>query len=113
MGRVGLATRRDSGLRFLHDCAALALTAIMLAVPYAYEAVQWASAAYLLHLAWGAVKPAARSVLEARHDLAIDGLQKLFAMGFFTNLEPENRCSLPFAAAVRRSRPRDCPRKLL
>ncbi|MFD2261772.1 LysE family translocator [Lacibacterium aquatile] len=67
-------------------CAAFGLTALLLAVPMAYEVIQWAGAAYLLYMAWNSVKPGARSVLEPRHDLAIDGPRKLFAMGLFTNL---------------------------
>lgn len=67
-------------------CAAFGLTALMLAVPYAYDAVRWVGAAYLLYLAWSAVRPGARSALEARRDLAIDGTGRLFAMGFATSL---------------------------
>jgi threonine/homoserine/homoserine lactone efflux protein len=66
--------------------AAIGLTAILVAVPYAYESVQWAGAAYLLYLAWNAVKPGARSVLSPRTDIGIDGPRKLFTMGFVTNL---------------------------
>lgn len=67
-------------------CAAFGLTALLLTLPFAYEAVQWAGAAYLLYLAWSAVRPGARSVLEPRRDLARDGTDKLFAMGFATSL---------------------------
>lgn len=67
-------------------CAAFGLTALLLAVPFAYAAIQWAGAAYLLYLAWNAVRPGARSVLEPRSDLAVDGPGRLFAMGFVTNL---------------------------
>lgn len=75
-------------LGFVFDmvCAAFGLTAILLAVPYAYEAIQWAGAVYLIYLAWNAVKPGARSVLSPRTDLDIDGPRKLFTMGFITNL---------------------------
>ncbi|MFN4282502.1 MAG: LysE family translocator [Alphaproteobacteria bacterium] len=66
--------------------AALGLTALLIAVPFAYEALQWAGAAYLLWLAWNAVKPGARSALEPRRDLAFDGPAKLFVMGLVTNL---------------------------
>jgi threonine/homoserine/homoserine lactone efflux protein len=67
-------------------CAALGLTALLIAVPFAYEALRWAGAAYLLWLAWNAVKPGACSVLQPRADLAHDGPGKLFAMGLVTNL---------------------------
>jgi threonine/homoserine/homoserine lactone efflux protein len=67
-------------------CAALGLTALLVTVPLAYRALQWAGAGYLLWMAWNAVKPGARSVLQPRTDLAIDGPRRLFAMGFLTNL---------------------------
>ncbi len=66
--------------------AALGLTALLIAVPFAYETLQWAGAAYLLWMAWNAIKPGARSVLQPRHDLAFDGPRKLFFMGLLTNL---------------------------
>ncbi|MGQ3003866.1 MAG: LysE family translocator [Hydrogenophaga sp.] len=65
--------------------AAVGLTALFMAVPLAYEILRWAGAAYLLYLAWQAVKPGARSPFEAR-DLPQDSPRKLFAMGFLTNL---------------------------
>jgi threonine/homoserine/homoserine lactone efflux protein len=65
--------------------AAIGLTALFLAVPLAYEVLKWAGAAYLLYLAWQAVKPGARSPFEARA-LAEDPPGKLFAMGFLTNV---------------------------
>ncbi|MFT3758681.1 LysE family translocator [Thauera sp.] len=65
--------------------AAIGVTALFVAVPFAYEALKWAGAAYLLYLAWQAVKPGARSPFEAR-DLPVDPPRKLFLMGFITNL---------------------------
>ncbi|MDR7094350.1 LysE family translocator [Hydrogenophaga laconesensis] len=65
--------------------AAAGLTALFMAVPMAYEILKWAGAAYLLYLAWQAVKPGARSPFEAR-ELPQDSPRKLFAMGFLTNL---------------------------
>jgi threonine/homoserine/homoserine lactone efflux protein len=65
--------------------AALGLTALFMAVPLAYELLKWVGAAYLLYLAWEAVKPGARSAFEAR-ELPDDGPIKLFAMGFLTNV---------------------------
>jgi threonine/homoserine/homoserine lactone efflux protein len=66
-------------------CAAFGITALLLAVPFAYEALRFAGAAYLLWLAWQAVKPGGRSPFQVRK-LAIDSPRKLFAMGFVTNL---------------------------
>jgi threonine/homoserine/homoserine lactone efflux protein len=64
--------------------AAIGITALFLAIPLAYEALKWLGAAYLLYLAWQAVKPGARSPFEARQ-LPEDPPSKLFLMGFVTN----------------------------
>src|SRR3712207_927610 len=66
-------------------CAAFGITALVFAVPYACDALRLAGAAYLLYLAWQAVKPGGRSPFSVR-DLPVDGPRKLFAMGFLTNL---------------------------
>ncbi|OOY09437.1 LysE family translocator [Thioclava sp. F36-7] len=73
------------GFVFYMLCAAFGITAIVLAVPYAYDALRMAGALYLLWLAWQAVRPGGRSAFETR-DLPVDGPRKLFAMGFVTNL---------------------------
>jgi threonine/homoserine/homoserine lactone efflux protein len=65
---------------------ALGLTALMLAVPLAYEAVKLAGAAYLLWMAWTSVRPGAGSALQPRRDLKVDRPGRLFAMGFLTSL---------------------------
>lgn len=67
-------------------CAAFGITALLLAVPFAYDAIRWAGAAYLLYLAWSAVRPGARPLFEARNDLKVDSGKRLFAMGLLTNL---------------------------
>lgn len=66
-------------------CAALGITALVLAVPYAYDALRIGGALYLLYLAWQAVKPGGRSPFQVR-DLPADSTRKLFVMGFLTNL---------------------------
>ena len=66
-------------------CAAFGITALLLAVPYAYDAIRIAGAAYLLWLAWQAVRPGGRSPFQVR-DLPQDGPRKLFLMGLLTNL---------------------------
>ncbi|MPQ93613.1 LysE family translocator [Thioclava sp. JE_KL1] len=73
------------GFVFYMLCAAFGITAIVLAVPYAYDALRIAGALYLLWLAWQAVRPGGRSAFETR-ELPIDGPRKLFVMGFVTNL---------------------------
>ncbi|AVY95638.1 threonine/homoserine/homoserine lactone efflux protein [Microvirgula sp. AG722] len=66
-------------------CAALGITALVLAVPYAYDALRLGGALYLLYLAWQAVRPGGRSPFQVR-DLPADSPRKLFMMGFVTNL---------------------------
>jgi threonine/homoserine/homoserine lactone efflux protein len=66
-------------------CAAFGITALLFAVPYAYDALRLSGAAYLLWLAWQALKPGGRSPFQVKA-LKVDGPRKLFAMGFVTNL---------------------------
>ena len=65
--------------------AAFGITAVLLAVPYAYDTIRLAGAAYLLWLAWQAVRPGGRSPFQVR-DLPPDNRRRLFLMGFMTNL---------------------------
>ncbi|MBR1217377.1 LysE family translocator [Bradyrhizobium sp. U87765 SZCCT0131] len=65
--------------------AAFGITAFMMAVPYAYDALRFAGAAYLLWMAWQALKPNGRSPLEVK-TLSIDSPRRLFTMGFLTSL---------------------------
>ena len=65
-------------------CAAFGITALLFAVPYAYDALDWA--ARPICCGWrGRRSPRALAVLQV-HDLPVDGPRKLFAMGFVTNL---------------------------
>lgn len=73
------------GFVFYVLCAAFGITALMMAVPYAYDALRLAGALYLLYLAWQAIRPGGRSPFQVR-DLPQDGPRKLFAMGFATTL---------------------------
>jgi threonine/homoserine/homoserine lactone efflux protein len=73
------------GFVFYMLCAAFGITALLFAVPYAYDALRLGGAAYLLWLAWQALKPNGRSPFQVKK-LAIDSPRKLFAMGFITNL---------------------------
>jgi threonine/homoserine/homoserine lactone efflux protein len=73
------------GFVFYMLCAAFGITALLFAVPYAYDALRLTGAAYLLWLAWQAMKPNGRSPFQVR-ELAVDRPRKLFAMGFVTNL---------------------------
>ncbi|WP_109481276.1 LysE family translocator [Paraburkholderia sp. C35] len=73
------------GFVFYMFCAAFGITALLLAVPFAYDALRFGGALYLLYLAWQAVKPGGRSPFQVR-DLPVDSPRKLFTMGFVTNL---------------------------
>jgi threonine/homoserine/homoserine lactone efflux protein len=66
-------------------CAAFGITALVLAVPYAYDALRIGGALYLLYLAWQALRPGGRSPFQLR-DLPPDSPRRLFAMGLLTNL---------------------------
>jgi threonine/homoserine/homoserine lactone efflux protein len=65
--------------------AAFGITAILAAVPFAYDALRFAGAGYLAWLAWNALRPSGASPFEPR-DLPIDRPAKLFGMGLLTNL---------------------------
>ncbi|MEO7547001.1 MAG: LysE family translocator [Ramlibacter sp.] len=65
--------------------ATLGLSAVLLAVPVAFTAIKLAGAAYLLWLAWQAVRPGGSSPFEPRA-LPHDSPLRLFQMGLVTNL---------------------------
>jgi len=65
--------------------AALGLTAVLLAVPLAFDAIKVAGAAYLLWLAWDAVRPGGAAPFQPR-TLPHDPPGRLFRMGLLTNL---------------------------
>lgn len=73
------------GLTVYMLCAAFGITALLMAVPYAYDVLRFCGAAYLLWLAWITVKPGGISALEVRN-LPPDRPRRLFAMGLLTSL---------------------------
>jgi threonine/homoserine/homoserine lactone efflux protein len=85
--KAGLISLGGVGLGFLvyMVAAALGVTALLLAVPLAYEVLRLTGAAYLLYLAWQALKPGGRSPFQIRN-LPVDSPRKLFTMGLLTNL---------------------------
>jgi threonine/homoserine/homoserine lactone efflux protein len=85
--KAGLISLGGVGLGFMvyMVAAALGITALLFAVPVAYDALRLTGAAYLLYLAWQALKPGGRSPFQVR-DLPVDSARRLFAMGFLTNL---------------------------
>jgi threonine/homoserine/homoserine lactone efflux protein len=73
------------GFVFYMLCAAFGVTALLMAVPYAYDALRVGGALYLLWLAWQTARPGGRSPFQVR-DLPRDGAGRLFTMGLVTNL---------------------------
>ncbi len=73
------------GFVFYMLCSAFGITALLFAVPFAYDALRFAGAAYLLWLAWQALKPGGRSPFQVKA-LPVDSPPRLFAMGLLTNL---------------------------
>lgn len=84
---AGLVSLAGVLLGFVAHLAAatLGLTAVLGAVPLAFDALRLAGAAYLLWLAWDALRPGGGSPFVAKQ-LPIDGPAKLFRMGLLTNL---------------------------
>ncbi len=72
------------GFMFYMLCAALGITALVMAVPLAYDALRIAGALYLLWLAWQSLR-SGTSPFQVR-TLTPDSPRKLFAMGLVTNL---------------------------
>ena len=66
--------------------AALGLSVVFVALPMLYDAVRWAGAAYLLWLAWDAVRPQGGGGLFARRDLPAVAPGRLFRMGLLTSI---------------------------
>jgi threonine/homoserine/homoserine lactone efflux protein len=85
--KAGLVSLGGVALAFIVYllCAGLGITALLFAVPFAYDLLRMAGVAYLLYLAWQAMKPGGRSPFEVR-TLPEDSPRKLLAMGFLTNL---------------------------
>ncbi|MFY3136345.1 LysE family translocator [Achromobacter xylosoxidans] len=73
------------GFIFYVLCAALGLTVLLMSVPYAYDALRFGGALYLLYLAWQAVRPGGRSPFQVR-ELPASSPRTLFTMGLVTNL---------------------------
>ncbi|MFU9138492.1 LysE family translocator [Erwinia tasmaniensis] len=72
------------GFIFYMLCAAMGITALIMAVPLAYDALRIVGALYLLYMAWQAIF-GGRSPFQLRN-LPPDSDPKLFTMGLLTNL---------------------------
>lgn len=65
--------------------AAFGITALLFAVPLAYDALRLAGAAYLGWMAWNTLRPGGASPFQLR-DLPADSHRRLFSMGLLTSL---------------------------
>ncbi|SAI71538.1 amino acid efflux protein [Bordetella ansorpii] len=85
--RAGLVSLGGVALGFLFYvlCTAFGLTALLLSVPYAYDALRIGGALYLLYLAWQAVRSGGHSPFEVRQ-LPHSNVRQLFGMGLVTSL---------------------------
>jgi threonine/homoserine/homoserine lactone efflux protein len=85
--RAGVVSLAGTSLGFVFHvlAAALGLSAIFLTVPLLYDLLRYAGAAYLLWLAWGAVKPGGQGTFAAR-TLPEDPPGRLFRMGLVTSI---------------------------
>jgi threonine/homoserine/homoserine lactone efflux protein len=95
--RAGMVSLAGVLLGFIAHlvAATLGLTAVLTALPLAFDALRIAGAAYLLWLAWDALRPGGRSPFVARV-LPADSPWRLFQMGLVTNLaESESGGLLP------------------
>ena len=84
---AGFVSLLGVAVGFLVYLAATAagMATVFEAVPAAYTVLKLAGAAYLLHLAWQAVRPGGSSVFAVR-ELPSDPPRRLFLMGLTTNL---------------------------
>ena len=85
--RAGFVSLSGVLLGFLAHllAATLGLTAVLLAVPLAFDALRLGGAAYLLWLAWDALRPGGSTPFQPRA-LPADRPGRLFRMGLLTNL---------------------------
>ena len=84
--RAGIVSLAGTSLGFVFHvlAAALGLSAIFLTVPLLYDLLRYAGAAYLLWLAWGAVRPGGGAF--AARTLPEDPPARLFRMGLLTSV---------------------------
>ncbi|HTJ56520.1 MAG TPA: LysE family translocator [Devosiaceae bacterium] len=84
---AGLVSLIGVGVGFLIYMllAAFGITALLLAVPFAYDGLRLAGAAYLAFMAWNALRPGGSSPFQVR-TLSRDAPLRLFGMGLLTNL---------------------------
>lgn len=62
------------------------LTAVLLAVPFAYTILKTLGTIYLLYLAYQAIKPNSKNIFDVDKNTSYDSPKKLFTIGFLTNV---------------------------
>ncbi|MET3415148.1 LysE family translocator [Methylobacterium sp. 1030] len=84
---AGIVSLGGSALGFIvyMACAAFGITALLMAVPLAFEGLRVAGAGYLMFLAWQAVRPGGCSPFQT-DGLPSSSQGKVFAMGLLTTL---------------------------
>ena len=85
--RAGIVSLAGTSFGFVFHvfAAALGLSAIFLTVPLLYDAMRYIGAAYLLWLAWDALRPGGRALFSPR-TLPPDPPVRLFRMGVLTSV---------------------------
>ena len=85
--RAGILSLAGTSLGFVFHvvAAALGLSAIFLTVPILYDAMRYVGAAYLLWLAWDALRPGGRDLFQTR-TLPPDPPARLFRIGVLTSV---------------------------
>ena len=85
--RAGIVSLAGTSFGFVFHvfAAALGLSAIFLTVPILYDAMRYIGAAYLLWLAWDALRPGSRALFSPR-TLPPDPPARLFRLGVLTSV---------------------------
>src|ERR1700694_2871166 len=85
--RAGIVSLAGTSFGFVFHvvAAALGLSAIFLTVPILYDAMSYVGAAYLLWLAWDALRPGGRELFQTR-TLPPDPPARLFRIGVLTSV---------------------------
>jgi len=85
--RAGIVSLAGTSFGFVFHvvAAALGLSAIFLTVPILYDAMRYVGAAYLLWLAWDALRPGGRELFQTR-TLPPDPPARLFRIGVLTSV---------------------------
>ncbi len=81
------------GFVFCMLCAAFGITAFVMTLPLAYDALRLAGAYYLLYLARQVLRPGGRAPFQLRN-LQTDSPRRLFLLGHFTKLLNPNAALL-------------------